>query len=119
MVQHGFGGPIGPCRFSDPLVDRLRPLPPEDLSTREKEIRQRAGDDEAVGVLREAAVADLREAEDPFDGQRVINGGRLRTFARARGLRWRRSQEPRRRLIDGGWRCVTHGRQQFSGFLEA
>ena len=48
-------------------------------------------------------------------GQRVIIGGRLRTFARALGLRWRRSQEPRRR----GWRCVTHGRQQFSGFLEA
>ena len=52
-------------------------------------------------------------------GQRVIIGGRLRTFARALRLRWRRSQEPRRRLIDGGWRCVTHGRQQFSGFLEA
>src|SRR5260370_11523789 len=41
-------------------------------------------------------------------GQRGIIGGRLGPFARA-GLRWRRRQEPRRRLIDGGGHRVTHG----------
>ena len=73
-----------------------------------------AGRDHVVAHPDRASMATTRA------GQRVIIGGRLRTFARALGLPWRRrSQEPRRRLIDGGWRCVTHGRQQFSGFLEA
>jgi hypothetical protein len=52
-------------------------------------------------------------------GQRGIISGRLAPFARALGLRWRRRQEPRRRLIDGGGHRVTQGCQQISGFLKA
>jgi len=49
------------------LVDRLRRLHPKDVLACDEEIRQRAGDDEPVRVLGEAAVAHLGEAENPFD----------------------------------------------------
>jgi hypothetical protein len=62
---------------------------------------------------------DRASSATAMAGQRTIIGGRLRTFAGALGLLWRRSQEPRGRLIDGGGHRVTHGRQQISGFLEA
>src|SRR5216684_2331707 len=72
-----------------------------------------AGRDHVVAHPDRASVATT------MAGQRVIIGGRLRTFARALGFLWRWSQEPRRRLIDCGWPCVTHARQQIFGFLEA
>src|ERR1700687_2755685 len=49
-------------------------------------------------------------------GQATGMSRRLRTFG-ALGLHWRRSQKACGRLIDGGWRRVTHDRQQVPGFL--
>jgi len=72
-----------------------------------------AGRDHVVAHPDEASMATT------MTSQRGIITGRLGPFARALGLGWRRSQEPRRRLIDGGWPCLTHDDQQVSGLLEA
>lgn len=61
---------------SFPLVDRLRRLQPKDVLACDEEIRQRAGDDEPVRVLGEAAVAHLGEAEHALDhANRVLDSG--------------------------------------------
>src|SRR5437899_11618090 len=52
---------------SGPSMGRLRLLEAEQALPHHAEIRQRAGDDEPMPVLGQAAVADLGEAEDAFD----------------------------------------------------
>src|SRR5258705_11872719 len=76
--------------------------------------------DDVAGRDHVVAHPDRVSVATTMAGQReIIIGGRLGTFAGALRLRWRRSEEPRRRLIDGGGHRVTHGRQQISGFLKA
>src|SRR5437762_11901010 len=48
-------------------MGRLRLLEAEHAFPHHEQIRQRAGDHEPMAVLRQAAVTDLREAEDAFD----------------------------------------------------
>src|SRR5881628_3038485 len=52
---------------SGPSMGRLHLLEAEQALPHHAEIRQRAGDDEPMPVLGQAAVADLGEAEDAFD----------------------------------------------------
>src|SRR6266540_5004409 len=47
-----------------PLLDALRPLSSEQAPARHEQIGQRAGHEQAIGVLRDAAVAHLVESED-------------------------------------------------------
>src|SRR5207247_10584043 len=48
-------------------MGRLRLLEVEQALPHHEQIRQRGGDHEPMAVLRQAAVTDLREAEDAFD----------------------------------------------------
>src|SRR6266516_4108199 len=47
-----------------PLLDALRPLNSEQVPARHEQIGQRTGHEQAIGVLRDAAVAHLVESED-------------------------------------------------------
>src|SRR6266568_1496930 len=47
-----------------PLLDASRPLSPEQVPARHEQIGQRTGHEQAIGVLRNAAVAYLVESED-------------------------------------------------------
>ncbi len=53
-----------------------RRLPANELAARDVEIGQRAGDEQAMGVLGQAAIAHLDEAEHPLDhADRVLDLG--------------------------------------------
>ena len=57
-----------------PFLDALRLLSSEQVVSGDEEIRQRARDEEPTGVLRDAAVAHLGEAEHTLDdADRVLN----------------------------------------------
>src|SRR6266516_1428255 len=47
-----------------PFQDALRPLSPEQMPARDVQIGQSTGHEQAMGVLRDAAVAHLVESED-------------------------------------------------------
>src|SRR5215472_14361478 len=56
--------------------DRLRPLAAQLMAARHKQIGQRAGHEQAVGVLCEPAIAHLGEAEHPLDDpDRMLDPG--------------------------------------------
>ena len=50
-----------------PILDALRPLSSEQVVSGDEEVRQRAGDEEPMGVLGDTAVAHLGEAEHALD----------------------------------------------------
>src|SRR6266581_5291728 len=62
-----FAARSGAERVYVPILDALRPLQPQQSTADHIEIRQCAGDEEPVGVLRDAAVANLGECEDTLD----------------------------------------------------
>ena len=56
--------------------DRLRRLAAQQMAARHKQISQRAGHEQAVGVLCEPAIAHLGEAEHPLDDpDRMLDPG--------------------------------------------
>src|SRR5882762_6969265 len=59
-----------------PFLDALRPLNSEQVVAGDEQIGQRAGDEEPIGILRDAAVAHLGEAEHALDDpDRVLDAG--------------------------------------------
>lgn len=65
-------------RFSAalPFLDALRPLNSEQLPARHEQIGQRTGQEQAIGIFRDAAVAHLVESEDALhDANRVLDLG--------------------------------------------
>src|SRR5512134_2590313 len=61
-------------RRSLPFSDALSLLNPDQVPPSEEQVRQRAGDEQAVGVLRDAAVAYLGKPEHPLDhSDRVLD----------------------------------------------
>ena len=70
--------PLDLARFPASLrfLDALRPWNSEQVVADDEQIGQRAGDEEAVRVLRDAAVAHLEETEDALDdADRMLNPG--------------------------------------------
>jgi len=61
------GTDFGRFEVSLPSLDALRPLNSEQGSPGEQQIGERADDEQAIGVIRDAAVAHPVEAEDPLD----------------------------------------------------
>src|SRR6266508_6646028 len=47
-----------------PFLDALRPLSSEQMPARHEQVGQRTGHEQAIGVLRDAAIAHLGESED-------------------------------------------------------
>src|ERR1700692_2227711 len=48
-------------------LDTLRPLHPHQMAPRHEQVGERAGHEQAMGVLLQAAATDLGEAEHPLD----------------------------------------------------
>ena len=67
--------PLDLARFGAwlPFSDALRPLNSEQMLPDDEQIGKRAGDEEAIGVLRDAAVAHLGEAEVESSNNRPSN----------------------------------------------
>ncbi len=59
--------PAAPRRRADRSLDTLRLLQAEQVFAHHEKVRQRAGDDQPMCILHQAAVAHLGEPEDAFD----------------------------------------------------
>src|SRR2546428_260324 len=67
-----------------PILDALRPLRSHQTVSNHVEICQRTGDEQAIRVFRNTAIAHLGEAEDALDdADRVLDSG---AHARARSI---------------------------------
>ena len=58
---------VSPARYASLIADALRPLAAQEMAARHEQIGQRAGDEQAMEVLVQSAIAHLGKAEHPFD----------------------------------------------------
>src|SRR6266851_5765011 len=79
-----FAARLGSEQVSLPIVDALRPLQSHQAVSHHVQIGERTGDEQAIRVLRDTAIAHLGEAEDALDdADGVLDSG---AHARARPI---------------------------------